>query len=365
MRDLPRDSELDRLKEQRDRAFDKKQGAWQAQNDAWERVGSARDTMNGAFDSKRRAREAMDDAWQYRQQVRDRNNPRIDQLFGQQESAYQRQRNAFDNASAAHANRDGASARRYADEGHAAKAECQQYIAERRRLVSENQAAKARHEATRPAWNSAKDAFDRAKSAFDRAKADHARKQAEFKQAKADYERADTAFRNRLGQVKAANERKRDDKRDIARRAGVPSRYLDNLWVSTDTDGNTNIYFGGAGEPNGPGHGHYVMDRNGKVTYKRDPFDPHGSQNFQRDERVEREMSRVAMNAWARQQTTKRQVQYSDGDYVVKAGSGYSRDRDAITTDIIIAERGNSKEHYHLVIDDLGNVVFSEWRKNH
>jgi len=25
---------------------------------------------------------------------------------------------------------------------------------------------------------------------------------------------------------------------------------------------------------------HYAMDRNGTVTYRRDPFDPHGTQNF-------------------------------------------------------------------------------------
>jgi hypothetical protein len=41
-----------------------------------------------------------------------------------------------------------------------------------------------------------------------------------------------------------------------------------------------NIYFGGVGKPNGPGHGHYAMDRSGKVTYQRDPFDMHGGQNF-------------------------------------------------------------------------------------
>ena len=50
--------------------------------------------------------------------------------------------------------------------------------------------------------------------------------------------------------------------------------------ISTDSDGITNIYFGGIGKPNGTGHGHYAMDRNGNVTYRREPFDPHGTQNF-------------------------------------------------------------------------------------
>lgn len=46
-----------------------------------------------------------------------------------------------------------------------------------------------------------------------------------------------------------------------------------------------NLYFGGVGEPNGPGHAHYVMDANGNLTYKREPFDPHGAQNFAENQR--------------------------------------------------------------------------------
>ncbi len=60
------------------------------------------------------------------------------------------------------------------------------------------------------------------------------------------------------------------------------------MWVSTDKDGNVNIYFGGIGEPAGDGHGHYAMDATGYVTYRRDPFDSHGAHNFTDDEeRVE------------------------------------------------------------------------------
>ena len=44
------------------------------------------------------------------------------------------------------------------------------------------------------------------------------------------------------------------------------------------------IYFGGIGKPNGTGHGHYAMDRNGTVTYRHEPFDPHGAQNFEKSD---------------------------------------------------------------------------------
>ena len=84
----------------------------------------------------------------------------------------------------------------------------------------------------------------------------------------------------RLDELKSANQKQREDKKSLAARAGVPLQYRDSVWISTDSNGNTNIYFGGVGKPNGPGHGHYVMDRSGTVTYRRDPFDPHGAQNF-------------------------------------------------------------------------------------
>jgi hypothetical protein len=66
----------------------------------------------------------------------------------------------------------------------------------------------------------------------------------------------------------------------------VPLQYRDNVWVSRDTDGNYNIYFGGVGKPDGDGHGHYVMTTFGEVTYRRERDSEHGAQNFtDREER--------------------------------------------------------------------------------
>ena len=81
--------------------------------------------------------------------------------------------------------------------------------------------------------------------------------------------------------MRKENDKRKQDKRQIAERAGVPHQYLNDVWVSKDINGNTNIYFAGVGKPNGPGHGHYVVDSSGKTIYKRDPFDPHGAQNFE------------------------------------------------------------------------------------
>jgi membrane protein involved in colicin uptake len=275
-----RDAEIDRLKSDQDRAFQQKQDAWRAQDQAWNRRQAARDTMDRAYAAKQEEYENQNAAWQDLQQVRDYNGPRIESLNSQQETAYDNMRNAFDNASSAHESRDGASARAYADDGHAYKAEAQEAVAERRQLVDEIREARARHEAIKPDFQRAKADFDRARDEHNRAKAEHEGARDEFKRAKADFDRAKNAFQARLEVVRADRQQRKNDKRSVAERAGVPYQYLDELWVSTDPDGSVNIYFGGVGEPNGPGHGHYSMDSSGNVTYQRDPFDPHGAENF-------------------------------------------------------------------------------------
>ncbi|HEU0266836.1 MAG TPA: hypothetical protein VFQ70_04370 [Candidatus Saccharimonadaceae bacterium] len=245
--------------------------------------------------------------------------------------------------------------------------ESQRYVAERRRLVEEIRLARATHEASKPAFQQAKDNFSTAKRAFDSAKAEHERAQDEFKRAKAEFDQAVKAFRSRLEKVKAEGQKRREDKKLVAARAGVPYQYRDNVWISTGSNGNTNIYFGGVGKPNGPGHGHYVMDRSGNVTYKRDPYDPHGAQNFEENRREDatRRMAEMAMSQWAKTQRTPRTTQYEDSEFKVDVRSGYDRDRDSIVTDVLIYDKHNKREHYHLVIDEHGRELFSEWRVNH
>ena len=277
---MARDAELDRLKAAQDIAFQRKQRAYETMQAAWQRRSSARDEMNRAFEAKQRAHEVQEASWQNYQQAKRANSPRIDQLNRQQEAAYQNMRRAFDNASMAYDRRDGAAARSHADDGHAFKAEAQRCVEERRRLVAEIRAARDRHAGPKADFQRAKVDFTAAKQRFDQAKAEHERVKDEFQRAKREFDAACKAFKARLEKVRAERNRRREDKRAIAERAGVPSQYLDDLWVSRDSNGNTNIYFGGVGKPNGPGHGHYVIDRNGRVTYRRNPNDPHGSQNF-------------------------------------------------------------------------------------
>lgn len=366
---MAHDAELDRLKAAQDLAFQRKQDAYQAQQKAWERRSQTRDALSRAHDAKQRAYEVQSAAWDSYRRVRSSNGPRIDSLNTQQERAFASMKQAFVSASSAHERRNGAAARSYADEGHRCKAESQGYVNQRRQLVEEIRSARAQHDVTKPAFQQAKDAFSTAKRAYDSAKAEHEQAQGKFKQAKGEFDTAAKAFHARLEQVRAEGKKRNKNRRELAKKAGVPSQHLDKVWVSEKPDGTVNIYFGGVGKPDGPGHAHYTMDSKGKLTYKREPFDPHGSNNFVRDEDLEQRLSRTALGAFHRDRssTGPRQIQYDEGGVTVKVRSGYNRRTGTVVTDIIVIDRiANPDEHLHLILSEHdGSVLFQEWRKNH
>lgn len=281
---MANDSKLEQLKVAQDQAFNKKQDAYQKQQNSWKRLSDAKDKLNRAFETKQSAFTAQERAWKDCQSVSDRNGPRIERLNSDQERAYQNMKNAFDRASSAHDSRDGASAKAYAEEGHSYKAEAQRYVEERRRLVEECKNARAKHEPYKRTFDDAKIAFGRAKDEHEQAKAAHECANEDFKRTKTDFDTAAKAFQVRLAELKTANSKRKDNNRAIAAKAGVPYQYRDNVHISEDPDGTVNIFFGGVGTPDGPGHGHYSMDRGGHVTYRRPPFGEHGHQNFEDDD---------------------------------------------------------------------------------
>lgn len=272
-----RDAELDRLRSAREAARQRQQAAWEAQQAAWERRSLARAVMNHAWEAKQAAYADQQAAWEAYMSIKLTNGPRIEILNTEQDQAYQEMKSAFESASLAHDMRDDASARMYANQGHSHKERSQTLAAERRQLVSEIRAARERLNAAKPAFWSAKDEFARAQQTFHSARAEHELAEAGFKRAKAELASCAKAFKARLDELKSASRKKR---KEFAAKAGVPLQYQDDVWISTDSDGNTNIYFGGIDKPDGPGHGHYAMNQNGTVTYRRDPFKPHGAHNF-------------------------------------------------------------------------------------
>jgi hypothetical protein len=277
---MANDARLEQLRVAQEQAFTKKQEAYQAQQISWKRLSDAHDRMDRAYEAKQRAYESQERAWQNSQSVSNRNSPRIDYLNSAQEIAYQNMRNAFDRASSAHSSHEGASAKAYSEEGHRYQNEAKGYVEERRRLVEECKSARAQHEPYKRAFEEAKTVFGRAKDEYEQAKAAHERVNSEFKSTKTGFDEAAKAFQVRLSELKADFAKKKENNRALAVKAGVPYQYRDNVKISEESDGSINIFFGGYGKPDGPGHGHYCMHPDGSVSYDRNPGASHGAENF-------------------------------------------------------------------------------------
>lgn len=69
-------------------------------------------------------------------------------------------------------------------------------------------------------------------------------------------------------------------RRNFALAVGMPRRYLENFYIDNSKADFYNIYFGGYNRPLGKSHGHYVVNRFGEVTYKREVNSPHGVKNY-------------------------------------------------------------------------------------
>ncbi len=280
MIELPDDNELDRLKADQDDAFQRKQAAWEVQNQAWQVRLSAKEALDGAYARKQAAYEIQQAAWTDLQHLRDSNGPRIASLNDQQNQAFANMSQAFERASAAYEARDGAAAKAYSNDGHQYKAASKAAVAERRALVAEIKEAEARHASAAERFQTAKAEFQTAKATFDRAKAEHERLSGEFRAAKTVFDQARQAFQDCLERLKAEQQKRKAKRRELAVQAGVPAEYLDEVWVTIKPDGTTHFYFGGVGEPGGEGHAHYVMNAAGKLTYRREPHEERGPHNY-------------------------------------------------------------------------------------
>jgi uncharacterized coiled-coil DUF342 family protein len=333
---MAQDHELDHLKAEQDRTFQRQQDAWQAQNDAWRACEPLHDALNRARGRQQEAYDAQQRAWERRQsaqadtsrayeakqglhdnqqeawdelnRLRDSNGPRIgalreehDQMFERIKSLSQEIDNAFSWGNKTEAFekieevkqlrsdirdlppqwRELSAKISEAKDTHARASERFKPLqAEFVRLRSISDEAKADHLGASADFKSAQAACRQAQAEFDTAKAEHQRRTDEFRAAKAEADRTKDAFNRRLAGLRAEQERRQNDKRSLAQQAGVPSQYWDDVWVSIDSDGSVNIYFGGVGEPVGDGHGHYALNASGQVTYRRDPGEDHGAHNF-------------------------------------------------------------------------------------
>ena len=277
---MVQDLELERIKGVQERAHQKMQSAYVARQAAWRELVSVREEMKYARDAKQRAYELQGTTWQAFVDLADQYNPVIEKLSEEHQAAYRAMTQAYHNATEAYANGRHAEAAAHAADRRTYKAEMQERASERRVLVEELRVVKEAHNRTRPEFQRAKQEFNIVKQKFDEVCEVHAAANRVFQEAKVAFDEAAKAFSNRLKLIREADVRRREDPRAVARAAGVPSEYLDDVQIDRNKHGGHNVYFGGVDGPVGPEHAHYALDLSDEVSYKREPFEPRGPQNF-------------------------------------------------------------------------------------
>lgn len=274
------DTELERLATIQQSAFDRRDRARADMNRAWERRARARDTANGAFTMKQTAYEHAQRCWDNLQATRARVDNTIDLLKNESDRKHNQMCEAFASSQRAYQSGDKNGAKGLSDRGKALRTERNNLNDQVRRAIQQIKREQQAHQLAQADFASKQEMFKAVKTRHEQEKEAHERLKAVYNEAKNEAEQAKQAFHTRLEIVRSERNARRTDYRRIAERAGVPYEYLDSIRVRQDPDGGYNIYFGGVDTPDGSGHGHYAVDSSGHVTYRRNPFDPHGAQNY-------------------------------------------------------------------------------------
>ena len=300
---MPKNYELDSLKQRAQAAFENKQRLWQQYKDAkdrtsvaynamqqaWGEQQSARDEMNREWDSIQHNKAHNDEVWDDYRRTKDSLSYQISSLKSEADNEHREMQRCFDSASDAYEYGNKADAPYWSQQGHDHKDRRDELNAEVSRLCENVKSAKERAQYStvridRSAHRSAKDRFDQAKnrhdaltSEFQRLKSERDRIKAEFDSAHEEHKRLQNAFQAKLEEIKANNQRERDKALD---KAGVKWSERKDAKVVKKADGSTQVYHGGLGKGDGLGHGHTAIDKSGNVTYDRKSFSKHGSQNY-------------------------------------------------------------------------------------
>lgn len=146
--------------------------------------------------------------------------------------------------------------------------------AELDKAAHEFESAKAYHEQLQREFRTANADFRREQAAYQAVKAEHERLAAQWKAAKRDFIKAHDAYKDRKTELRAIKE-------DALSIAAIPVQYRNDAVVRHNPDGSVDVFFGGMfGDGDGDFHGHYHFEANGEITYRRDPFQDHGPQNY-------------------------------------------------------------------------------------
>jgi hypothetical protein len=150
---------------------------------------------------------------------------------------------------------------------------------------------------------------------------------------------------------------------EIARSAGVPDCYLNRVWKVTRTMTNSiNIYFG---DGENDEHGHYCKSPKGFVYYKRNPYEPHGRQNYRRCNPETARLISLAENTVRHCpnnvifNSKRREIRYDDDIVKIKATAGFSTIHKKVVHDFIITNREKfPNQILHVILACDGKLLF-------
>lgn len=283
---MVKDPELDRLKEEQDRTFEKQQRAYQDLKSTGDRRGKIKEELDVSWQKVQTAREAMDGAyrenqrnWDYYKSQREIISRQIDCAKSKADSLHSQMAAAFDRASNAYNCGDRSSAPGYAAEGHRYKAELQTANAEVKSLITKVKSLPRPNDSFRSYQEIFKSYKAKHKVIQDRyaiAKRDNELAREQFDQARQDHQQAKRAFQDRLARVKAERASNEAKNRSMLMVVDPEVAFMNGKQVKfkprNDGSGKIDIYFGGMLDSDGYGHGHIVVDRDSNVIYMRQQF---------------------------------------------------------------------------------------------
>ena len=276
---MSRNQELDRIRTEEQNAFSRKQEvfqryasaknsaskAYEAMQKAWEKRSIAREKMNEEFAKMQASSTHYREIWDEYNRIRDRNNALINSLRNDASSEHAEMQRSFDRASYEYQYGSKSMAPVYSNEGREHKSRRDELNREISELCREVKEAKQNAEARAPKTDSS--AFKSAKARFEQTKTEHEIAEREFKKlksrrdllksefdsAQAEHKRLKDKFAQKLEEIKARNQRERDQVLD---RAGVSHFDRKDAKIVKKADGTTQIYQGGVGKGDGSGPGH-------------------------------------------------------------------------------------------------------------
>lgn len=264
------DVSLSRLRASRHELAIRQRDAWLAQSKAWRDYAMARDELTQVTNALQEERCRQDELWDNYRSDRLDNQTRLKQLDRRQRMSAKilgrifrsslNQAEKINVETVQEASRD--------SREHVLVTE--ESFSKRKLLVKNSQSSKRLAQDSATQIRLLKRKREKLRLLCEALMLDYQKLQTEFQEAKEKYVKANAAFQARFHELEESGMNE-ESARAIAEQAGVPAEYLDKVFVKrAPVSTRYDIYFGGVGEPVGPGHGHYCMI-GGRLVYARNP----------------------------------------------------------------------------------------------